>query len=209
MHQDKLIELRKRGYDFDIGDIFVRAWQMFKKQAINSAAFTMLIISIHLLTFQYLPQASIVLSSLIFPPLFSGFYLVANKISQNQPVHYGHFYGGFAFYLPVVAIWLVGQSLTALGLLLLVVPGIYLLVSYNFAVLMSIFGGMNFWQSLEESRKLITVRWFKFFILTLLFIGLNFLGALLYFMGLIVTIPLTFYATYILFEDLTKDVFVE
>lgn len=209
MYQEKLARIRETGYDFDIIDVLGRAWLMFKKQAINSAAFTMLILSIHLLIFQYMPQASLLVSTLLFPPLFSGFYLVANKLSQGQPVHYGHFYGGFAFYLPVVSIWLIGQALTAVGLLLLIVPGIYLIVAYNFAVLMSIFGGMNFWQALEESRKLITEKWIKFFLLTLIFIGLNVLGALLYFLGLIVTIPLTFYATYILFEDLTKDVFME
>ncbi|UJP66873.1 hypothetical protein [Mongoliitalea daihaiensis] len=207
MYQEKLAAIRERGYDFDIADILGRAWLMFKKQAINSAAYTMLILSIHLLTFQYLPQASLVVSILLFPPLFSGFYLVANKLNQGLPVHYGHFYGGFAFYTPIVLIWLLGQALTAIGLLLLIIPGIYLMVSYNFAVLMSIFGGMNAWQALEESRKLITGKWLKFFLLTLIFIGLNIAGALLYFLGLIITIPLTFYATYILFEDLTKEAF--
>ncbi|MGY6520988.1 MAG: hypothetical protein ACXIUD_04620 [Mongoliitalea sp.] len=207
MYQEKLASIRERGYDFDIVNILGRAWIMYKKQAINSAAFTMLIISLVLLTMQYLPQAQLAISVLLLPALFTGFYIVANKLNNDQPVHYGHFYGGFSFYIHVVTIWMIGQLLTGVGLLLLVVPGVYLMVSYNFSVLMSIFGGMNFWQALEESRKLITVRWFKFFVLTLIFIGINILGALLYFLGLMITIPITFYATYILFEDITKDAF--
>ena len=207
MYQEKLASIREIGYDFDVVNILGRAWVMYKKQAINSAAFTMLIISLMLLTMQYLPQAQLAVSVLLLPALFTGFYIVANKLNNDQPVHYGHFYGGFSFYIHVVAIWMIGQLLTGIGLLLLVVPGVYLMVSYNFSVLMSIFGGMNFWQALEESRKLITVRWFKFFILTLVFIGINILGALLYFLGLMITIPITFYATYILFEDITKDAF--
>ena len=209
MSKEKLEQLRVTGYDFDFKDIFQRAWQMFLKQPVLSVAYTMLIISLQLLASIYLEQFAFVFALFLAPPLYSGFYLVANRVSLGMPVIYPDFFKGFSFYMPVFSIWLIGQILVALGLFAFLVPGIYLAVGYSFAVLMALFGGFDFWTALEESRKLVTMRWWKFFVLTLILIIINLLGILTLGLGLLVTIPITFYATYILFEDLTKDIFSE
>ncbi|AFL86215.1 hypothetical protein Belba_3727 [Belliella baltica DSM 15883] len=209
MIKERLEALRMKGYDFDIQDIMIRSWQMFKKQALLSIAFTMLIFSIQLLLTIYIPDYALLHALFLAPPLYSGFYLVANKISQNETVVYPDFFKGFNFYILVFSIWLIGQVLTAFGLILLIVPGIYLAVSYSFSVLMGMFGGFDFWNALEESRKLITIRWWKFFVFSLILISINLLGFLTFGLSLLVSIPMTFYATYILFEDLTKEIFLE
>lgn len=201
--------LREAGYDFDIKEIFIRAWQMYLKQPLQSSAFVMFIFSLQLLAYLYLKDFAVLQGIFLAPPLYSGFYLVANKISLKQQVVYPDFFKGFNFYIPVFSIWLIGQILTALGLVLFIVPGIYLAVAYSFSVLMAIFGGFDFWTALEESRKLITVHWLKFFLFTLVIIVINVLGLLTFGLGLLVSVPLTFYATYIVFEDLTKDIFAE
>jgi len=209
MSKEKLELLRAKGFDFDIVDIMTRGWQMFLKQPLLSAAYVMFIISLQLLAYLYLNDLAFLQGLFLAPPLYSGFYLVANKISLGQQVVYPDFFKGFNFYIPVFSIWLIGQILTALGLVLFVIPGIYLAVAYSFSVLMALFGGFDFWTALEESRKLITVRWLKFFLFTLVIVVINVLGIMSLFIGLLVTVPVTFYATYILFEDLTKDIFAE
>lgn len=209
MSKEKLTLLRENGYDFDIQEIFFRAWQMYLKEPLQSSAFVMFIFSLQLLAFLYLKDFAFLQPIFIAPPLYSGFYLVANKISLKQQVVYPDFFKGFNFYIPVFSIWLIGQILTAFGLVLFVIPGVYLAVAYSFSVLMAIFGGFDFWTAMEESRKLITARWLKFFLFTLVIIVINVLGALIIGLGLLITVPITFYATYILFEDLTKDIFAE
>ncbi|WP_113925828.1 hypothetical protein [Cognataquiflexum aquatile] len=209
MSKKKLEQLRVTGYDFDFNDIFQRAWKMFLKQPVLSVAYTMLIISLQLMAVVYLDKFAFVFALFLAPPLYSGFYLAANRISLGLPVIYPDFFKGFSFYMPIFSIWLIGQILVALGLFAFLIPGIYLAVGYSFAVLMALFGGFDFWTALEESRKLITVRWWKFFVFTLILIIINLLGILTLGLGLLVTIPITFYATYILFEDLTKDIFSE
>ncbi|WP_373495942.1 hypothetical protein [Aquiflexum sp.] len=209
MSKEKLASLRESGYDFDIQEIFSRAWQMYLKEPLQSSAFVMFIISLQLLAFLYLKDFAVLQGVFLAPPLYSGFYLVANKISLKKRVVYPDFFKGFNFYIPVFAIWLIGQILTAFGLVLFVVPGIYLAVAYSFSVLMAIFGGFDFWTALEESRKLITVRWLKFFLFTLVIVVINVLGLLTFGLGLLVSVPVTFYATYIVFEDLTKEIFAE
>ena len=209
MSKEKLDVLIAKGYDFDIKEAFEKAWQLFLAQPVLSISYTLLILSIQLLFVVYLKDFTLLYSVLLAPPFFSGFYLAANKINQNQAIIYPDFFGGFMFFLPVVSIWLIGQILTFFGIVLLVIPGIYLMVAYSFAVLMAIFGGFDFWNALEASRRLITVKWWKFFLLTLILIVMNLLGLLLFGMGLLVTVPMTFYVTYVIFEDLTKDVFSE
>ncbi len=102
---------------------------------------------------------------------------------------------------------LLTQVLIAIGLIALVIPGIYLAVGYLFAIQMSIFGGLDPWSAMEWSRKLITRNWWRFLGLLLVLVILNLLGILLAGIGLLLTIPLTFLVLYVVFEDLTREVF--
>lgn len=209
MSKEKLADLRARGYDFDINDIIERGFRMFLAQPLLSIAYALLIITVQFMFALYLPDWTFLYALLLAPPLFTGFYFVANKISQNQPVIYPDFFKGFSVAWVVISIWLIGQLITALGIFAFVIPGIYLAVAYSFSVLMAIFGGFDFWTALEESRKLITVRWWRFFLFSLVLLAMNAIGLLTLVVGLTVTLPVTFYATYILFEDLTRDIFAE
>lgn len=209
MSKDKLAGLRAKGYDFDINSILERGFRMFLVQPLLSIAYTLLIITIQFMFAMYLPEWTFLYALLLAPPLFTGFYFVANKISQNQAVVYPDFFKGFSVAWAVITIWLIGQLITALGIFAFVIPGIYLAVAYSFSVLMAIFGGFDFWTALEESRKLITVKWWKFFLFSLVLLLFNVIGVLTLFIGLTVSLPVTFYATYILFEDLTRDIFAE
>jgi hypothetical protein len=51
--------------------------------------------------------------------------------------------------------------------------------------------------------------WWQFLVLVLIFIVLNAAGILLAGIGLVLTLPLTFLVLYVLFEDLTREVFSE
>lgn len=209
MNQERLAALRHKGYDFDLEQVFRKSWEMYLKQPILSMAFTLLIFSLQIMALVYLDKFVFLYALLLAPPLYSGFYLVAFKISGGQQVIYPDFFSGFSYYLPTILIWLVGQVLVSLGIFALIIPGIYLAVAYNFAVLMAIFGGFDFWTALEESRKLITVRWWKFFVYTLIILLINLGGILTFGLGLLVSVPVTFYSTYILFEQLTREALSE
>ena len=76
-------------------------------------------------------------------------------------------------------------------------------------MLMGIFGGMEPWSAMEWSRKLITRNWWQFFALLLVLLVFNLLGLLLVGVGLLLTMPLTFLVLYVVFEDLTREVFSE
>jgi hypothetical protein len=208
MNKKSLVLLLDEGYDFNIEASFRKGWEIFKDNAVNSVAYMMFIASIQLLVVVYLPEFMLLYSILLFPALIGGFFLVANKTSQNEAVQYPDFFQGFQYYIPLVLINVVGQVLVALGLFLLILPGIFLMVSYMFSFLIALFAGTDFWQSLELSRKIIYLQFKKFFILFLLLLILNVLGALLL-IGLLVTVPVTMYIVYAAFESVTNNAVVE
>jgi len=209
MNRKSLLLLLDRGYDFDVKDSFRKGWEIFKLNAVNSLAYMMFIISIQLLVVLYLPEFTLFYSILLFPALIGGFFLIANKTSQNEPVIYPDFFQGFRYYIPMVLINVVGQVLIALGIFLLIVPGIFLMVSYMFSFLIALFAGTDFWQSLELSRKIIYLQFKKFFILFLVLLLINALGALMMFVGLLVTVPLSMYVLYAAFESVTEEAVIE
>jgi hypothetical protein len=125
------------------------------------------------------------------------------------------FFGGFGYWFLMISIWLVAQILIVIGLFALVIPGIYLAVSYMFAVLFGIFGGFDFWTSLEYSRKLVTRNWWKFFQFFVILVVMNLIGAafvlinpvtaILFIVAICISLPMTFLVIYVVFEELTME----
>ncbi len=193
----------------DIKAAFVRAWELYKMYPFFFSMYMLLILSIQGMVVIYIQEYMIIYSTLLAPSFYAGFYLVANKMSRGESVVYLDFFAGFRFWISATIISLLTQAFIAFGLLALVVPGIYLGVGYLFAILMGIFGGMEPWSAMEWSRKLITRNWWQFFGLLLALIVFNLLGLLLVGVGLLLTMPLTFLVLYVVFEDLTREVFSE
>ena len=122
MNSKQLNRLHSIPVDFDIKESFSEAWKLFKAQAVFHVMYMMLILSIQGLVVIYLKDYVLVYSVLLAPPLYTGFFLVANKISAGEPVIYPDFFTGFRFWIPMVAISLLAQVIIAFGLLALVIP---------------------------------------------------------------------------------------
>jgi len=99
---------------------------------------------------------------------------------------------------------LVVGLLSGLGLILLIVPGIYLLLKYGFAGLVNIDKGTGIGASMEEASKLTSGRMGSILLFMLATIGINIVGGLLFGLGLVVTIPLTQLSVVVLYERLRK-----
>lgn len=93
-------------------------------------------------------------------------------------------------------------ALTIPFLLLLIglVPLIYISVAYSFAIPLIVGKKLEFWPAMELSRKLITKRWLAFFGFYLVLGLINFAGALLCGLGILITAPLTFCAVIAAYE---------
>lgn len=104
--------------------------------------------------------------------------------------------------MPIVLAGFAQLGMTAIGLVLLILPGIYLAVGYAFVIPLIIDRGMPVWEAMELSRTTVHTQWFQTFGL-LLAAGLLLIGsAMLFGVGLIVTLPLCTAAIMFAYEDL-------
>jgi len=209
MTQNQIEKLFRQFPEFSIQESISKGWEMFKVQWLNTIAFTLLVFTIQGVLTHYLKDYSLIISIIISPPLTSGFYLVANRISRGVEVSFSDYFDGFSYWGIVIVTSLISGILTFFGILALVIPGIYLAVAFMFGIPFALFSGTDFWTSLELSRKLITMNWWKFFGFVSVLVGLNILGLVFFFVGILVTIPVSYFAIYSIFEELTADALAE
>lgn len=68
---------------------------------------------------------------------------------------------GFTMILPILGVLLLYGLLSMVGLLLFVIPGIYVMVACVLALPLKVERGLGVWESIQTSRKAVHHRWFK------------------------------------------------
>ncbi|MBU6951428.1 MULTISPECIES: hypothetical protein [unclassified Hahella] len=124
-------------------------------------------------------------------PIAMGMFILGLKRSVDAPINVGEIFNYFSKVVPLLIGVILMYLLIALGFVLLIIPGIYLAVSYYLALPLIAEKGLSPWQALEASRKAITKRWFAVFGLFLLLGLINFVAMIPLGIGLIWTLPMT------------------
>ena len=198
--EEKIQDLIQNGYEFDIGYYLNKGYEIFKENFGNFIGYTVLYLLIVIIGGS-IPGIGAIVCIVLPAPLVAGFYIVARKINKDESYEFGDFFKGFDFFLNLFLSALISGIFVIVGLLLLIIPGLYLGVAYSFTYFFIIFHNMEFWPAMEASRKLITRNWFPVFGFVLVLGIINLLGLLCLGVGLLFTIPLTCCAMYAAFED--------
>lgn len=129
-------------------------------------------------------------------PLFGGllsggfYYYFILKI-RGQPASVGDLFAGFTkAFLPLLLAGVLVSIFITVGLLCLVLPGIYLAIAYAFTYLLAVDRGLGFWEAMETSRKTVTRQWWRVLGLILLSIPFFLLGVAALVVGIFVALPL-------------------
>ena len=129
----------------------------------------------------------------LMAPLLFGWLLLGISRSAGTPISIKSIYKPFSLFLILACVNLLIASLTLVGTLLLILPGIYLALSYAFAPVLVIEKNMGVWESMEMSRKTVTIYWWRYLGLTLILVLLNTV-AMMVIVPLIWSIPITLIA---------------
>lgn len=195
----------QNGYTVKIGDYLEQGFALFKQNIGGFIGYVALLL-VFGIVIGVLPDSLSGLGSLVQlvvgGPLTAGFYIVAFKLLKGQRTEFADFFLGFNNFLPLFLVSLVSTLLTALGIIVLLIPGIYLAVAYSFAVPLVVARKFDFWEAMEGSRKIITKSWFSFFALLIVLGLINLVGLLLLGLGLLVTIPVTICTMAVAFKDI-------
>lgn len=127
--------------------------------------------------------------SIVIMPVVLGIHILGMRHYAGKSTSATAIFGYFNKIPPVFLCYLIMMLMMLLGFALLVLPGIYLMVGYMFALALVVEKDMPAWRSLETSRKALSRVWFRFFGLLLLLSLINTLGILTLFIAWIWTIP--------------------
>ena len=194
-----------RGKKLDISSCYDRAWKLVKAHFWSLLGTTLLMIIVQAFV-NTIPVLGM-FASLVIGGVFSGGlqYYYLKKI-RGLPTTAGDAFSGFSMaFLPLMLGGLVGTSLTVLGFILLIIPGIYLCIAYLFTWLLIIDKKMDFWAALEVSRRVISAQWWQMFGLILLAIPFLILGLICFLVGVFVAIVLISAAIIYAYEDLCNS----
>jgi hypothetical protein len=142
-------------------------------------------------------------SPLLGGVLSGGWYYYFLLKIRGQPTTVGDAFAGFTrAFITLVATGLLVTIFVTLGLLCLLLPGIYLAVAYAFAYMLATDKRLGIWESMETSRRVMTKQWWR--VLGLLLLGIPFflLGIAALGVGVFVALPLIVGSVAYAYEDL-------
>jgi len=172
------------GKPVQVASYLQEGWKLFIANPGQPIVYTLVLLILH-----WIPQVGPLVAALLWGPLIAGYYIALRKQVFGEPVRFSDYLQGFNNPAPLVLVGVVGNLLIGIGTVLLVLPGIYLAVSYLFSILLVVDRHLDFWTALETSRKFITRQWLLYFVLALILFALNAVGALLFHIGLLLTLP--------------------
>lgn len=97
-------------------------------------------------------------------------------------------------FVPFLATYILLSIVLTIGFILLIVPGIILGIIFGFALYLVIDRNAGIIESFKESARITKGNRWNLFLLGLVFIGINIVGALALLVGLLVSIPVTMLA---------------
>lgn len=206
MNANELDAVLQRDYEVDISKYFKKGWATLQPCFGPMVGFFLVIFLINVVLAS-IPVVGKIASGVINAPLSAGSTFVVLAILRGQSFEFKDFFKGLSnkYFLQLFLISLVGGLLTIVGVLFFLIPGIYLFVSYVFAVQFAVDWDLEFFQALEASRKLVSRQWLQVFVLLILIGLMNILGLLLLGVGIFVTAPLSICIIVCLYNDIAGN----
>jgi uncharacterized membrane protein len=187
----------------DIISCYERSWTLLKDNFWAFVGATIVTSVCYAVLLALRHYGLIILMPILGVPLGGGLYYYFLRKVRGLPTTVGDLFLGFTKpFLSLAIAGLLMAILLAVGFCCLVLPFVYLAVSYKFTQLLVVDKGLGFWEAMETSRKIITRQWWH--LLGLLLLGLPFLllGIAALLVGVFVAVPLVTGAVVYAYEDL-------
>ena len=179
-----------RDYRLDIGSCLSRGWDLVMRH------------------FWLLVGASFVLGliegavPILTGVCMGGLYLLILKLIRGERAEFGDSFAGFSVaFLPLFLAGLISSLLATIGFLFCIVPGVYLMVAWIFAIPLVIDKKLDFWPAMEASRQVVNQHWWVIFGLLLVNLLVIVAGLAVCCVGVYVAQPIAYAALAYAYED--------
>jgi uncharacterized membrane protein len=134
--------------------------------------------------------------------LIAGFHIFTMKKLMGRKAEFGDLFKGFNYFIPTLVAALLIGVFTFAGTLLCVIPGLVVAAMYKFTYLFILDKRMDFWPAMQASHAVVKSDYFGFTMFLILAFLVNLLGVLCCFVGVLVTIPITFAAITVAYKEI-------
>jgi hypothetical protein len=216
-----------RDYSLDIGNCITRSWELVKKHLGSMVGITTLVMVVIFAINQLFGLLSrpaitgmitehrfsigaiaiVLVTSILTTPVYvvltAGLLKYYLKLIRGEQAGVADAFSGFGPALgQLVLLGLASGFLSLIGYCLCILPGIYLTVSWMFAVPLVIDREMGFWEAMEFSRKVVAKHWFLMLALQLLCGLLAACGVIACCVGILVSLPFGMATLMYAYEDI-------
>lgn len=198
--------------NWDISSALNEAWHLisgFKSTLWGAILIYLGILLAVSIPFEFLGKDSIVMMivsqvviGLVTYPLSAGMTMIGIKRSVGEPANAFMIFDYYSKTVSIFFLYLLMMILICIGLILLILPGIYLMVAYSMAMPLLVEKNMGIWEALETSRKRINKCWFEMLVLYILVFIIFAVAILPLGIGLIWAIPFTIVLMAVVYRNL-------
>lgn len=144
--------------------------------------------------------------SILGGPLMAGYMFVFVKQLRNENVSPTDIFKGFNRFIPLVIAFYLTKILIAIGLFLLIIPGLILIAKYFFVELLILDKNISVKEAIAVNNQMVSKRglWNYVILNTILVIILNLCGLFSFGIGYIVLTPYVFAVYAVAYEDAFK-----
>jgi uncharacterized membrane protein len=143
-----------------------------------------------------------VIITLVALPMSYAILIMAMRHANDKSVSAGEIFRHFGTIGSLFVAYILEVILIMIGFVLLVLPGIYLMFAYIYAMPLIVEKKMGPWHALETSRKAVTKVWFRFFGFMWLLTLINMLGAFTLGIAWIWTVPWSILAMAMVYQKI-------
>jgi hypothetical protein len=195
-------EYVRRGVTLDAGACVSRGWALVRGNLAVLTGAAAVVWGI-IIALWYVPRIGWLLGMLVNSILLGGLYLVNIRSIRGERVSAQETLAGLRPALvPLLVAGLISGGLTSLGLLLFILPGVYLAVGYMFALPLVVDKRMEVWTALEVSRRVVHHQWWTAFALTIVATLIVLAGFLAFVVGVVIAAPVATAALMYAYDDL-------
>jgi hypothetical protein len=134
--------------------------------------------------------------------LIAGFHVFTMKKLMGRRADVGDLFKGFNFFVATLVASILIGLFTFCGTLLLIIPGLVIAAMYKFTYLFIVDKRMDFWPAMQASHAVVSSDYLGFTLFLVLLFLVNVLGFLCLIVGLLVSIPVTFAAITIAYQEI-------
>ena len=176
----------------DIGDYFKEGFALFKQ-----SAGTFIVASILFWV------ASIASFSSLFGPLLAGYMLIFVEKIRGNDVKAFDIFKGFNRFIPIVIVFYLTKAIIAIGIFLLVIPGLIFISWFLFVELLILDKKIGVFEAMKLNKRMSSERgiW-NYVILNVVLVAiLSILGGISFGIGTVIVTPVVFAIYAVAYED--------